>query len=305
MECPALAALSQIESLSGRPGYPDMAGQLLGMQQARVLRHRDDLNWTQALREFRDQPTSMTPDVAREQMLDWLHHGGPQPREIGGLVAHGLAGQIRDSRDRRRSREIGVQALRGHAVHVLLQSGTQDAITAARAASRDSHEVVTWCLADGADDEAIAALEAGRGLTMLAAGAAGSVAGRLAAMGEPELAQAWQRSQDGTDPGPLGGMAVPDGVRHRVLDRLAASGDLADLLRPPDRADLATTLTHLGYDALVYLIPQGRSSAAHVSGGQPTGRAGRRADRYRKRKGALARPAGPGCRPGQHGRRLS
>lgn len=266
-------ALSQFESLSARPAYPDMAGQLLGMQQARVLRYRDDLNWKQALQAFRDQPTSMTPDVPREQMLDWLHRGGPQPSEIGSLMAHGLAGQIRDSSDRRRSREIGVQALRGHAVRVLLQSGTQDAITAARAASRDSHEVVTWCLADGADDEAIAALEAGRGLTMLAAGAAGSVAGRLAAMGEPELAQAWQHSQDGTDPRPVGGVAVPGDVRHRVLDRLAASGDLADLLRPPDRADLAATLTQLGYDALVYLIPQGRSSAAHMSGGQSARRA--------------------------------
>ena len=267
------AALSQIESLSARPGYPDMAGQLLGMQQARVLRYRDDLNWKQALQAFRDQPTSMTPDIPREQVLDWLHRGGRQPSEIGGLMAHGLAGQIRDSSDRRRSREIGVQVLRGHAVRVLLQSGTQDAITAARAASRDSHEVVTWCLADGADDEAIAALEAGRGLTMLAAGAAGSVAGRLAAMGEPELAQAWQRSQDGTGPRPVGSVAVPGDVRHRVLDRLAASGDLADLLGPPDRADLAATLTQLGYDALVYLIPQGRSSAAHMSGGQSAGRA--------------------------------
>ena len=83
---------------------------------------------------------------------------------------------------RRRSRDIGVQVLRGHAQRVLLQSGTEDAITTARAGSGDSHEVVTWCLADGADDEAIIALETGRGLTLLAAGATGSVSDRLEAI---------------------------------------------------------------------------------------------------------------------------
>jgi len=127
--------------------------------------------------------------------------------------------------------------LRGHALRVLLQSGTQDAITTARRASGDSHEVVTWCLADGADDQAIAALETGRGLTLLAAGATGSVADRLEAMGEPGLAHEWRHSQDAVEqePEPADGLTAPEDVRHRVLDRLAASGDLADVLQPPDR----------------------------------------------------------------------
>jgi hypothetical protein len=165
--------------------------------------------------------------------------------------------------------EGGVQVLRGHALRVLLQSGTQDAITTARAASGDSHEVVTWCLADGADDQAIAALETGRGLTLLAAGATGSVSDRLEAIGEPGLAQAWRHSQDAVEPGPADGLTVPEDVRHRVLDRLAASGDLADVLRPPDRDGLGATLRQLGYDALVYLVPQGRSAPAYLGAARP------------------------------------
>jgi hypothetical protein len=164
--------------------------------------------------------------------------------------------------------------LRRHALRVLLQSGTQDAIMTARAASGDSHEVVTWCLADGADDDAITALETGRGLTLLAAGATGSVSDRLEAIGEPGLAQAWRHSQDAAEPETAGSLTIPQDVRHRVLDRLAASDDPADVLEPPDRDGLAATLRQLAYDALVYLIPQGRSPAAYLGAGQPLRRDG-------------------------------
>jgi CHAT domain len=266
------AALSQIDALSREVSYPDMAGQLLGMQKARMLRHRDNLEWQRSLQAYLDQPAAQ--DVQRQQLLDWLQRGGSDVSEIRHRMAQGLVERVRDSPGRCQSRDIGVQVLRRHALRVLLQSGTQDAIMTARAASGDSHEVVTWCLADGADDEAIAALETGRGLTLLAAGATGSVSDRLEAIGEPELAQAWRHSQDAAEPETAGSLTVPEDVRHRVLDRLAASGDLADVLEPPDRDGLAATLRQLGYDALVYLVPQGRSPAAHLGAGRPLRRDG-------------------------------
>ncbi len=261
------AALSGIDALSREARYSDPVGHLLGMQQARMLRHRDNLRWQQSLQAYLDQPA--TQDVQRRQLLDWLQRGGSDVSEIRNLMAQGLVEQVRNSPDRQRSRDLGVQVLRGHALGVLLQSGTQDAILTARAASGDSHEVVTWCLADGADDEAITALETGRGLTLLAAGAAGSVSDRLEAIGEPGLAEDWRHSQDAAEREPADDLKVPEDVRHRALDRLAASGDLADLLQPPDREGLAATLQQLGYDAVVYLVPQGRSSAAYLGAGRP------------------------------------
>ena len=236
------------------------------MQQARLLRRRDNLKWQQSLQAYQAQP--VTADVQYQQLADWLARDEPDISGIRELVAHGLAEQICTSPDRSRSRDIGLQVLRGHALRVLLQSGTQDAIITARAAASDSHEVVTWCLADGADDEAITALETGRALTLLAAGAAAPVSDRLEAIGERELAQAWRRSQDAAERKPAGGTTVPPDARHRVLDRLAASGDLAGVLQPPDREGLAATLQELGYDALIYLIPQGRTSATEPTGGQ-------------------------------------
>jgi len=265
------AALAEVEPLINMAGYPDQAGQLLGMQQARMLRFRDNLRWRQSLQAYNERPSG--PDVQRRQLLDWLLQGGSDITQIRTIMAEGLVEHVRTSFDRQRSRQIGVQVLAGHAARVLLQSGTQDAIMTARAASRDSHEVVTWCLADGADDEAITALEAGRALTLMAAGASRLVGDLLDAVGEPDLASAWRLGQDAAEPRP-GELTAPADIRHRALDQLAASARLTDVLRPSDRDDLAATLERLGYDALVYLIPRGRRVSAGIEGPpHDTGRA--------------------------------
>jgi hypothetical protein len=269
------AAILRMDAMPAGPA-PPMARHLLGMQQARLLRHRDNMNWKQSLQTY--LAAQDRPDLPRDRMRQWLAQGRPDTSGLGDYLGQGLSERIRDSPDRRRSRQIGLQVLRGHLERVLLQSGTDDAIATARAAVGDSHEVVTWCAADGADDDAIAALETGRGLALLAAAVAGSVSSRLEAMDEPGLARAWQQSRaDAEAAGPGDdGPAVPDDVRHRILDRLTASGELPGLLKPPTREDLADTLKRLGYDALVYLIPQGRSQAMPASAGQPpAGFAGR------------------------------
>ncbi len=261
------AAILQIDEQARDPAHPAVVSQMLTMQQARMLRRRDDLEWRRSAQSAANQPASQ--DVRIQQLTQWLRQGGSDASEIGQFVADHLIEQARDSSDRRRSRELGLDVLRGHALRVLLQSGAHDAISIARAASADAHEVVTWCLADGADDEAVLALETGRGLTVLAAGATGSVGERLEAIGEPALARAWRQSHEGGTWEPDGRPGVPSDVRYRALDRLAASGDLAGLLRPSDRETLAATLRHLGYDALIYLIPEGRSLAGLSAGTQP------------------------------------
>jgi len=254
------AALARLDEQYRAATYPAMISQLLGMQQARLLRHRDNLRWQRSLQAARDQPASQ--DVPTQKLMRWLQQGGSDLSAIRDFMAHNLTERARDSPDRRQSREIGLEVLHGHALRVLLQTGTHDAISIARVASGDSHEVVAWCLADGADDEAILSLETGRGLTVLAAGATGSVIDRLEAIGEPGLAQDWRQSHEtAVRPEPPGRLGIPGDTRHRALDRLAASGDLAGLLQPPDREGLAATLRHLGYDAMVYLIPEGRSHA--------------------------------------------
>jgi CHAT domain len=253
------AALGATETQLAGLEDVQLAFQLLAMQRARLLRHRDNLRWREFLAQFQNR--SVTPDVTPDRLQEWLERGGSDIAQIRELATKGVVRSLQNRPDRRRSREAGLRVLHGHAQRVLLQAGTEDAVVTAQAASSDSHEVVTWCLADGADDEAITALEMGRGLTLLAAGAAGSIASQLEAVGEAELAHAWRagRAAAGSGVDTPGDLRVPDDIRHRVLDRLSVAGDLADLLRPPDRAAIAGTLGELGYDALLYLVPGGRS----------------------------------------------
>ena len=269
------AALAQLETLSLGADYPGNMRRVLGMQHGRVLRRRDNLRWLQSVQAAGDQP--LTTAAERRRITDWLQQGGSDISEIRHMLGHSLLAEARESPDRQRSRDLGVEVLRGHALQVLLQSGTEDAILTARAASRDAHEVITWCLADGADDQAIIALETGRGMTLLAAEASGSVSDQLEAAGEAELAREWRRSQEAVVPATADGLTVPDDIRHRVLDRLADTGDLAAVLQPPDREELAAAVRQLGYDVLVYLIPQGIGGTAAATGWAP--RRGGGADR--------------------------
>jgi len=266
------AALAQLETLSQGADYPGNMRRVLGMQHGRVLRRRDNLRWLQSVQAAGDQP--LTTAVERRRITDWLQQGGSDISEIRHMLGHSLLAEARESPDRRRSRDLGVEVLRGHALQVLLQSGTEDAILTARAASGDAHEVITWCLADGADDQAIIALETGRGMTLLAAEASGSVSDQLEAAGEAELAREWRRSQEAIIPATADGLTVPEDIRHRVLDRLADTGDLAAVLRPPDREELAAAVRQLGYDVLVYLIPQGIDGTAAATGWAPRGGGG-------------------------------
>jgi len=253
----ALARLDALHAPFGDDEAHPMWG-MLALARARLQRVRDNLSWSRSLEYFLDSP--LTDGVDRARLRHWLDQGGSALSQISDLLTGAAVAQIRDREDRRLSRALGLRALRGHALRVLLQSGTRDAIATARAAAADANEVATWCLSDGADEEAIAALETGRALTLLAASTASSVAARLDALGERELGALWRRGVPAEGDADAGPADVPDDVRHRVLDRLGAAGELTRLLQTPDLDKIAATLRELRYDALVYLVPGARGS---------------------------------------------
>ncbi|WP_371654429.1 MULTISPECIES: CHAT domain-containing protein [unclassified Streptomyces] len=170
--------------------------------------------------------------------------------------------------DRATGRRYGLDALRGHAWAALLQSGTADAAEAARLATAMSLEVAAWCLADGAVEEAVQALDSCRGLVLHAATTASSVPELLERGGHGALAREWRATGASAD-------LVPSALRRKALSALTAdsptrSGEgreepeepaaggagAARLLDTPAPGEIGDALKALGKDALVYLVPR-------------------------------------------------
>ncbi len=167
--------------------------------------------------------------------------------------------------DRDRSREFGRSALRGHAWRVLQQTGTDFALEAATTASEDALTVADWCVEDGAVEELISVLDAGRGLVLQAATASMTMADRLAQAGHVDLAREWRSTaglgRDQLTGGPLGAVVaaaeLPDDLRVRALQALTAADTdgAAAPVDPVDVTEVREALSMMGADALVYLVP--------------------------------------------------
>jgi tetratricopeptide (TPR) repeat protein len=179
----------------------------------------------------------------------------------------------------RRAREVGLRGLRGRMWDVMLQGGTDDAVTAARTAADMALEVAAWCLDDRDPEGAVAALETGRGLVLHAATVAATVADRLREAGRSDLAGEWTATAGsvgpaGTPADPVaaltdaaGGEPIPSDLRYRVLralgagELLGAGGDEpagdGTLLVPPRVDRIRAALREVGADALAYLVPAG------------------------------------------------
>ncbi|TCK22268.1 CHAT domain-containing protein [Pseudonocardia endophytica] len=168
------------------------------------------------------------------------------------------ARRLRDAPgDRAASRRLGADALRGRTRLVLGQSGSDEAVRVARSAAADAMALARQCAGDGAADDLVAALEAGRGLVLHAALTTRDVATRLRAQGRTELADEWERSGgrdllDAEVPA-LAGSGLSGDLWRRVLDALA--DDPAGLLDPPSLPEIRSALRVQGSDALVYLLP--------------------------------------------------
>lgn len=167
------------------------------------------------------------------------------------------------SDDVARARRLGLDALRGHAWDVLLQTGTAHASVLAEEARRTARDVVAWCLADGAPEQAVTAIEGRRGLVLHAATTHRGVPHLLEQAGHPELAALWRRARaahhadPAARPAPVSGVPSPTELRHRALEALrpAQRAAAVRLLDPPAPDDVVAVLRHSGTDALVYLVP--------------------------------------------------
>ncbi|RGC65777.1 CHAT domain protein [Micromonospora sp. MW-13] len=222
------------------PDSPKRAGHLLGL--AVALYHRGDL-------------TSSTRDV---EEADGLLE---QARTLAGGPAHPMWAAINEmlSYTRRRRGAVpdphkaALEGLQEHAWKVLLQSDLPAANLAARRAARDAVEVARQCLMFNDPDNAIRALDAGRGLALHAATEVGNIPRRLDDADRPDLARRWREAAASGS-----AESLPTGLRHEVLSVLAAPGGGAALLDAPGLDEIRTALAALDADALVYLVPGNR-----------------------------------------------
>lgn len=148
---------------------------------------------------------------------------------------------------------IALDGMRGHAYGVLLQSDIVGRTNASRDAAEDAIDIARWFLGDGDAAGAATALDAGRGLTLFAATEHRSVADRLVALGQAELAERWRSATHDAHP-----TSVPIELRQAVLDARS------DWLAPPEPAQIQAALRTLRFDAIVYLIPGDGGSGAAV-----------------------------------------
>jgi tetratricopeptide (TPR) repeat protein len=184
-----------------------------------------------------------------------------------------------DPGSRAHGRRIGLEGLLGWSWDALLQSGTGDAVAISRFAAEHAVAVAAWCLADGAMEDTVQALELGRGLVLHAATVSASVPKRLRDAGREDLAAEWERTLVHAQTAALGNATVsaaapgdaiqalvPSDLRHRVLRLLAGEGTAAaegKLLRAPSLEEIREALATIGADALVYLV----SGTATLPGG--------------------------------------
>src|SRR5688572_7679148 len=112
--------------------------------------------------------------------------------------------------DRMRTRvDSGLAGLRAYAGEVLLQTGAEHAVAAARGAADAATVVAGWCLADGRLAAAAEAVELGRGFVLHAVTAATTVSEMLRADGCEDLADEWEDASRAE--------CTPDDLRLRVL----------------------------------------------------------------------------------------
>ncbi|MGW4228869.1 CHAT domain-containing protein [Streptomyces sp. NPDC004980] len=203
------------------------------------------------------------------------------------------------SEDRKASLETRREALELMAADVLLQLGTENALSVAGAATGHGLWLALRCSEARRPAEAVEALELGRALVLQTAAAAHGVPRLLADRGHRDLAERWRAqalrhplTQDpvegdrpdghareehpaGGDPLRPRGPAVvaapdaelPSSLRRKALAALGAGNGTGarELLGTPDVAALTAALAASGADALVYLVP-GEGFRPHVPG---------------------------------------
>jgi hypothetical protein len=144
------------------------------------------------------------------------------------------------------ARRLALDGLRSYAWRVLLQRDPAAARIAARDAAADAVDLAAQCLTDHDPDDALRALDAGRGLLLFAATELRDSVTRLRDAGHDELAARWAAADHESPPAEL---------RRAVVDALTADVELLDT---PALSEIQHALRRLDADALVYLVPGAR-----------------------------------------------
>ncbi|MEV5977668.1 CHAT domain-containing protein [Streptomyces sp. NPDC052114] len=217
----------------------------------------------------------------RDQGISWLTHAlrlteGPEhPLRVTTGMSLASAYRVRGDAHRPHSRaralnhaearRVGLDAVRAASWSALLQSGTAHAAQSARRAGERALDVARWCLADGALDDAVRALDSGRGLVLHAATVSATVPEMLDSVGAAALADEW-RAAGAVGPeldqeAALTGRAAASGpssrLRRRALEALGTSPVRRRILDVPSPGDIGDALRTMGATALVYLVPAG------------------------------------------------
>ncbi|MFF1412036.1 CHAT domain-containing protein [Streptomyces sp. NPDC058289] len=147
------------------------------------------------------------------------------------------------------------EALTALAADVLLQSGVEHGLLAARTGASRGVRAARMAASYGRLHEAVTALELGRALVLQAASTASAVPELLEAAGRHDLAAAWRAAGGGEAPGDAGEVPglLPSTLRREALDALGYRGE-GGLLGTPTLSDLADGLADAGADALLYLV---------------------------------------------------
>ncbi|MEV4362721.1 CHAT domain-containing protein [Nonomuraea sp. NPDC049625] len=154
--------------------------------------------------------------------------------------------------------EASLEALTTLAADVLLQSGAEHGLLAARSGASRGVRAAAWAASQGRLHEAVAALELGRALVLHAASTSSAVPELLDAGGHHDLAEAWRVAGAGQVPRAAGDDGVPEELpstlRRQALDALGYRRE-GGLLGTPTLSELADGVAESGADALVYLVP--------------------------------------------------
>ncbi|MER6990787.1 CHAT domain-containing protein [Saccharopolyspora hirsuta] len=162
--------------------------------------------------------------------------------------------------DQQRAISTGLDGLRERARTVLLQSSPRRALETASTATGEAAEVSRWCLAVGRPEDAVQALELGRGMVLHAATVDADMPALLHEHGRADLAERWISEAGQQQPWDVGvpdeaEVVLPSDLRAQVLRAFHGTEVEAQLLSPPPVEEIAAGLRKSQTRALVYLLP--------------------------------------------------
>ena len=152
-------------------------------------------------------------------------------------------------------RDVARDGLRGHLCGVMLQSRAGAATEAAGRAAGEAVRVAREYLAAHDPVGAAAALDASRGLVLLAATQFSDVSARLELIGRHDLAARWRREIGDADPS-----VASFELRRAVVNVISSPDDgrrnrpSVASIDPPDIHEVRAALIRSDFDALVYLL---------------------------------------------------